>query len=182
MTAYILPEFVAKRVDGNALSISGWHIKDKPLLLSAVLIGLFLFIWATGQLFLTGTSRLYALIAGMFVLTIVASVRQKKYSSSISVPAIPISKMIDENVPKDAPLIYAGGKYDKSLFLTEMLSPRHSKRFPGVKDDKYFLQNIFSPKLFKKITYVVTPSNYKLPTKSISQTNGYSLYKLKMVQ
>ena len=182
LATYILPEFVAKRVDGNALSISGWHINNRPLLFSAILIGGFLFVWAAGQLFLTGTSRLYALIAGMFVLTIVASVRQKKYASSISVPAIPISKMIDKNVPASAPLIYVGGKYDKSLFLTEILSPRYSKRFPGIKDDKHFLQNIFSPKFFKSVTYVLTPSNYKLPTKPISQTNGYSLYKLKMVQ
>ncbi len=182
LTAYILPAFVTKRIDGNALSISGWSIKDKPIIYSAILIGGFLFVWAAGQLLLTGRSRLYALIAGMLILTIVASARQNKYASSISVPAIPISRMIDENVPKDAPLIYVGGKYDKSLFLTEMLSPRHSKRFLSVKNNNHFLQNIFSPKLFKKITYILAPSNYTLPIKPISETNEYSLYKLKMVQ
>jgi len=182
LTAYILPAFVAKRVDGNALSISGWHIKDKPLYFSAVLIGGFLFVWAMSQLFLSGNLKIYALIIGMLVLTIVASIRQKRYSSSISIPAIAISKMIDINVPGNAPLVYVGGKYDKSLFLTEILSPRHSKRFPGVKDNKHFLQNIFSPKFFKNVTYVLAPANYKLPVKPVSQTNEYSLYKLKMVQ
>jgi len=179
LSCWILPEFVTERVDENALSISGWFISEKPLYQTGILISSFMFIWAILQLFLIGKKRIYVLIAGLIILTFVASNRQKKYAETFSETGVPISKWLNKNVPKNAPLIYANGGFDKSLFLTEVLAPRRMQRYLFITDSQRFRYSLLNSTIFFGTKYVLVPIDLEIPGVQISSFNGYKLYKVK---
>ena len=178
LSAWILPPFVAERVDENALSISGWFYKAEFLWQTGFLIGIFLFAWSAMQLIFKGKKSLYMLIIGLIILTCVASNRQKKYAESFSETAVPISEWLNKNVAEKSPLIYAGGGFDKSLFLTELLVPRRMERYLFITNSKNFRYVLLDSSIFFGTKYILAPNDLKIPGKRISSFNNYNLFKI----
>ena len=118
-------------------------------------------------------------MVGFLTQTVVASAQQKRIAELYSVPAIPLAKCINKNVPENSSLIYASDEFDRSLFLVELLALRKSSMHLSSDEThvKKIIQSII--KYYPREKYILAPKHFKISQGAIDSCGKYNLFKIK---